>query len=126
VYQAKSDKIRLNIRADELKIGVDTAIPCGLIINELVSNSLKHAFPGEYSGTIEVALFLDKLDYFHLSIKDNGIGFPDSIDFRNTSSLGLQLIITLTEQLEGNISMNNSGGTEFQIVFKKDDYKKRV
>jgi PAS domain S-box-containing protein len=126
VFKMGPDKIKLNINAENIRIGIDTAIPCGLIINELVSNSFKHAFPGNLSGIIEVDLYNCDNGFYRLTVKDDGIGFPHEIDFRKTTSLGLQLVMTLTEQLDGKVELKNNQGTEFNITFAKMDYKDRI
>ena len=93
---------------------------CGLIINELVSNSLKHAFPGEKKGEIEISLSSISNDMIGLLVQDNGIGIPEGIDFRKTESLGLHIVNILVEnQLHGEITMNNDNGTEFRIRFRR-------
>jgi two-component sensor histidine kinase len=99
-------------------LNIDTAIPCGLIINELVSNSLKHAFP-QPSLDNEIAIAIHPADgnRFRLVVSDNGRGFPQGIDFRDTDSLGLQLVCTFTEQLEGAIELDTRNGTAFIITF---------
>jgi PAS domain S-box-containing protein len=112
-------------------LAIDTAIPCGLMINELVSNSLKYAFPNNRSGEIFISLQFGGLalstpvdEYqFILIIRDNGVGFPEDLDFRNTKSLGLQLVCRLTKQIGGSIELNRSQGTEFRIVFANPIYQ---
>jgi two-component sensor histidine kinase len=117
-YGVKPDGIKLKINVHEVLMGVDTAIPCGLIINELVSNSLRHAFPNGKEGEIRIDLLRSINDNtFTLVISDNGSGFPKDLDFRNTETMGLQLVITLVKQLNGTIELDSSGGTKFQIVF---------
>jgi two-component sensor histidine kinase len=96
------------------------AIICGLIINELVSNSLKHAFPEGREGEIRIGLCSE--NKFTLMVNDNGIGFPEDLDFRNTESLGLQLAIMLVEQSEGAIELDRSGGTAFNITFARPQH----
>ncbi|MGD0235319.1 MAG: histidine kinase dimerization/phosphoacceptor domain -containing protein [Syntrophorhabdales bacterium] len=117
-------RVSLKTQVDDILLGIDTAIPCGLIINELVSNSLKHAFP-EKQGEIFVDLHRDD-GRFTLIVRDNGVGLPESVDFRNTDSLGLQLVCTLTDQLDGAIELNRIGGTEFKITFGEIKYKERA
>ncbi|MBC7185646.1 MAG: PAS domain S-box protein [Calditrichaeota bacterium] len=120
-YSVNPERITLTTHAEEVSLGIDAAIPCGLIINELVSNCLKHAFPDGRSGEVQVSL-LPKNGMYELRVKDNGVGFPKDLDFRNTDSLGLQLVTTLTEQLDGTIELNCNGeGTEFRILFKRDE-----
>ena len=96
---------------------METAIPCGLIINELVSNSLKYAFP-DGEGEINVSLMHYHGHKFCLTISDNGIGIPEDLDFENTESLGFRLTNNLTQQLEGEILLDRSKGTKFQIIFE--------
>jgi two-component sensor histidine kinase len=99
---------------------VDTAIHCGLIINELVSNSLKHAFPGDQSGEIRISLRSAEENEFELVVTDNGTGLPKDMDFRNTETFGLQMVNLLVEgKLCGSLKLNHENGTEFQIRFKE-------
>ena len=102
---------------DNVVLGVDTAIPCGLIINELVSNALKYAFPNNQGGEICIDLRTTSDQKFTLVVKDNGAGFPEDLDFRKTSSLGLRLVNTLVKQLRGNIDLARDSGTQFRIEF---------
>jgi Signal transduction histidine kinase len=102
---------------DNVLPDVDPAIHCGLIINELVSNSLKHAFPRGKRGEIQIALSSDTDKKLTLVVGDNGIGFPKDLDFQNTESLGLQVVVTLVKKLKGTIELDRSSGTEFKIVF---------
>jgi PAS domain S-box-containing protein len=116
-YGVNTNVIRLKINSDDVFLGVDTAIPCGLIINELVSNSLKYAFPDGREGEIHIELRVDDGGQFTLMISDNGVGFPKDLDFRDTGSLGLQLVNTLVGQLEGTIELDRSSGTALRIAF---------
>ncbi len=123
-YEVSSSKVELKIKVDETSMGIDTAIPCGLIINELVSNSLKYAFPDGREGEINIGFHSDD-GKFNLVVGDNGVGFPEELDFRNTQSLGLQLVNTLTGQLDGEIYLDKNGGTEFRITFAEIEHRKR-
>ncbi|MBU7030095.1 MAG: PAS domain S-box protein [Theionarchaea archaeon] len=117
-YEASPERIAVITDMDIL-LGIDVAIPCGLIINELVSNSLKHAFPGDRKGEIRIAIHEIGENEIALVISDNGVGMPEDFDFRNTESLGLHLVTILAEdQLQGSISLDRSRGTEFQVRFK--------
>jgi len=118
-YQSHSSHVELKLDVEDITLGIDSAIPCGLIINELVSNSLKYAFPNGREGVISVALrSLNKKDV-ELAVSDNGIGMPEDLDFRNTKSLGLHLVTILAEdQLEGEIKLSRDKGTEFRIKLK--------
>ncbi len=117
-YRADAGVVTLRvIVSDAVRLGVGTAIPCGLIVNELVSNALKHAFPGGRAGEVRVELDRDERGKLVLAVSDTGVGFPADIDFRTTGSLGLKLVATLADQLEGSIELGRSGGTTFKITF---------
>ena len=118
-YQSHSSHVELKVNVEDITLGIDSAIPCGLIINELISNSLKYAFPNGREGVISVALrSLNKKDV-ELAVSDNGIGMPEDLDFRNTKSLGLHLVTILAEdQLEGEIKLSRDKGTEFRIKLR--------
>jgi len=115
-YGVDSSAIQLVLNISDILLDIDTAIPCGLIINELVSNSLKHAFPAGEKGEVCVNLSSNTDNKFKLIVSDNGVGFPEDLNFRNTESLGLQLVNTLINQLGGAIELDKSGGTAFKIT----------
>jgi PAS domain S-box-containing protein len=117
-YGVSPDRVGLKIDVTDIQLGLDTAIPCGLIIHELVSNCLKHAFPENRTGEIRVGMHQDGDRYF-LIVSDNGAGFKGRSDFRTVSNLGLQLVDTLTSQIAGNIDFHTNGGTEFIISFRQ-------
>jgi PAS domain S-box-containing protein len=124
-YGISQDQIKLIINVKDIMLNIETAVPCGLIITELVSNSLKHAFPQGRKG--ELKLSVKKFDdNFELIISDSGIGFPEDLDYKKTHSLGLELVNTLVHQIEGTISMDSYHGTEFKIIFKESEYKERI
>lgn len=117
-YGTSLDKVALNIEAEEVLLRIDSAIPCGLIINELISNSLKHAFPDGKRGEINIGLHSSNEKDIELVVSDNGVGIPEDLDFRKTKSLGLRLVTILAEdQLHGQIKVNRKKGTKFQIKF---------
>jgi PAS domain S-box-containing protein len=119
-FGGRSSGIMLNLNIDDVEIGIDSAIPCGLIINELVTNSLKYAFPGEKKGEIKIVLGKKDGNEYELTVSDNGIGFPEDIDFSKTETLGLHLVSMLAEhQLSGKINLDRSRGTEFSIIFRE-------
>ncbi len=121
------NKIALKTEIEGVSLLLDYAIPCGLIINELVSNCLKHAFPQERKGQIMIALHSISEDEIELIVSDDGIGLPKDLDVRNTESLGLHLVTTITEhQLGGRIDVNREKGTEFHLQFKPKGYKARI
>lgn len=117
-YGADPKVINLTLSIDDGFVGIDTAIPCGLIINELVSNSLKYAFPNGRQGSIGISMRRTEGNLVNLAVKDDGVGLPKDLDYRNTDTLGLQLVATLVEQLEGNIQLDRERGTEFTITFR--------
>ncbi|HSE84066.1 MAG TPA: PAS domain S-box protein [Thermodesulfobacteriota bacterium] len=119
MYGVNSDAVQLDVNVDNVSLDIDTAIPCGLIINELVSNSLKYAFPRGKKGRICIILRKDGSpdNLYSLVVGDNGVGFPRDLDIRNTESLGLQLVMDLVEQIEGKIELDRSIGTVFKITF---------
>jgi PAS domain S-box-containing protein len=129
-YEINTGKVHLKINVEDASLGIDTAIPCGLVINELLSNCLKHAFPEDRTGTVTVIFNKNKIEdglECNMVVSDNGIGIPEDLDIRKTKSLGLQLIITLVEhQLGGTIDLDRTNGTRFHIHFKGISYKKRI
>ncbi|MDZ8224230.1 PAS domain S-box protein [Nostoc sp. ChiVER01] len=116
-YQIYPGKIALETDIDSVSLNADQAIACGLVINELISNALKHAFPNQQAGIISIAL-RNVDNSIEMTIRDNGIGLPDNLDWTTTDSLGLSLVYDLvTEQLEGDITLERNHGTVFKIKF---------
>jgi two-component system, sensor histidine kinase PdtaS len=119
--------IKLILDVGEVYFNIDTAVPLGLIINELVSNSLKYAFCDRENGEISISLKkTDDSGIYHLKVGDDGVGFPSDLDFDNTPSLGLKLVSTLVNQLDGEIELINDYGTCFHITIQEQKYKERV
>ena len=116
-YRTDDTQITLTLSVDQVLLDVDAAIPCGLLLNELISNCLKHAFPDHRKGDVSVDLHADPSGRVTLTIRDNGIGFPADLDFRNSNTLGLQLVTGLVEQLQGTITMTRDVGCAFTITF---------
>ena len=114
---ADPDQILFSVDAGDFLLGIDEAIPCGLIVNELVSNSLKHAFPDGRKGEISVRCHTEEEGLITLTVSDNGVGLPPGLDFRNTETLGLQLVTMLVKQLGGDIEVDGAG-TTFVVHFK--------
>jgi PAS domain S-box-containing protein len=114
-YGNTAANIQYKLDVINIFLPLDQSIPLGLIINELISNTLKYAFP-HGSGEINIQLMQTKYEY-HLIVADNGIGIPQEIDLENTDSLGMQLVHSLTEQLEGNLIYSSEYGTKFQLIF---------
>lgn len=121
-----SDLIKLKINFENIWLNMDTVIPCGLIITELVTNSLKYAFPDNMSGEINIDLKSLGKGEFLLCVWDNGVGISKDIKFEELKTLGLLLIDSLVKQLDGNIILDRSQGTLFKIKFKELKYKDRL
>lgn len=126
LYGVKKGVIEAQITVDNIEMGIDTAIPLGLIINELVTNSLKHAFPEvKDGGKIQISLKKEG-ELFTLKINDNGVGIPDTQKMENTNTLGLQLVQNLVNQLNGTMLMSGKDGTKVKLLFEELKYKKRM
>lgn len=110
--------IQLDVQVDAIALELDQAVSCGLILNELMTNALKYAFPDDRSGTIRVELHSEPEGWFTLRVVDDGVGLPQGFDFKNTRSLGLQLVNSLVRQLDGEIVLEPASGTSIRIVFK--------
>ena len=115
-HQISSSRIELKTKVDDVQLGVELAIPCGLIINELVTNALKHAFPADCGGKIEIEL-TQREEGLALCVRDNGVGIPEEIGLRNSETLGLRLVRSLVMQLEGKARIQRSEGTAIEITF---------
>lgn len=120
-YVTDPGKVRLIMNLENLMVDINTTVPLGLIVNELLTNSMKHGFIEGKEGEILID-FHKEDETFVLIVGDTGVGFPEDLDFRNTSTLGLQLVNNLTSQLDGKIELNKNNGTEFRITFE-EQYK---
>ncbi|MBF0317422.1 MAG: PAS domain-containing protein [Nitrospirae bacterium] len=119
-YKVNRSVIMLTLDIDEIPFNIDTAMSCGLILTELISNSLRHAFPNNRKGKLTISLHQNVSGDFTLTVKDNGIGMPKGFDFRNPNSLGLHLAVSMVEnKLNGQIDLQSNNGTEFCIIFKE-------
>jgi len=118
-YSVSEEKVKLILNLEKINLNLDNSIPTGLIVNELITNAIKHAFPSSAKGFINVNLKSEN-NTVYLEVKDNGKGFDSNIDFRNTNSLGLQLVSTLIDQIEGDLKFKSEKdkGTEVLITFK--------
>ena len=114
-YGVENTKVKFNVNSEAF-LNIDTAIPCGLIVSELISNALKYAFAQRPAGEIFIETRQEN-GTFELWVKDDGIGFPEDLDFRNTQSLGMRLVNSLTRQLQGKIELQRACGTCFRISF---------
>lgn len=120
-YVTDPNHVKLNMDLENAMVDINTTVPLGLIVNELVTNSMKHGFVGSVEGEIKIN-FHKVGDEFILIVSDTGVGFPEDLDFRNTSTLGLQLVNNLTGQIDGDIELDRRHGTQFKITFK-EQYK---
>ena len=120
-YGRPGGGIGLEFALDDIYLNLDTSIPCGLIINEVVSNSLKYAFQGRESGTVKIHFSKESDGKLKLIVSDDGIGLPKNFDIENAESLGLQLVTTLITQIGGELEIDSSEvtGTSFNILFKE-------
>ncbi len=122
-YGINQEAIVLRCDIRDVSLPIDAAIPCGLIINELTSNALKHAFPPGTAGEITITMARTDDDNVLLTVSDTGAGFPKDVNWRKSKSLGLNLVMDLTKQLGGAVEMNSDRGTTFKITFKESRTK---
>ncbi len=123
-YSATSKNVAIEMNIEDINLNVETGIPCGLMITEMASNSFKYAFPDDRKGTIFITLASTNGGYM-LRVADDGVGLPDDFDFASTDSLGMQLVNTLVDQLDGTIDIDSSDGTKFTVEFQEQKSKKR-
>ena len=116
-YNPGEKQVCLRVEVQPVGLGIDAAVPCGLIVNELVSNALKHAFPNGNGGEVTIQLSSQENGQVELSIADNGVGLPENVDLENTPSLGLQLVNALVGQLEGSLELRRDQGTQYTLRF---------
>jgi two-component sensor histidine kinase len=118
VYFVNSNLVRLRLELEPVSLELNQAIPCGLILNELLANCLKYAFPDTRQGEILVALGCQG-DRLTLRVADNGIGLPPGLDWRKTQTLGLRIVNILARQLMGTVHLEASAGADFSLIFQK-------
>ncbi len=123
-YRTGPVPVSLLVDVEEVYLTVDTAIPCGLMINELVSNALKHAFRGGEGSTVTIRLQRDNTEFL-LTVQDNGVGLPPEVDPATTETLGLQLVSTLTRQIGGILTVCRDHGTRFEVRFEEQPPHRR-
>jgi two-component sensor histidine kinase len=122
-YGLDPSKVQLVVNIPEITIDVETMMPCGLIINELVSNAFKYAFPDDRAGVVTIGLLMGKDNEITLSVKDDGAGIPDDLNIYETKSLGLQIVSALTNQIQGDLELVKGNGTEIRITFKEKKFR---
>jgi two-component sensor histidine kinase len=116
-YRRPDGRITLELDVEEIALEINVAIPCGLMLNELLSNALKHAFPGGRPGAVAITLRQAPPGTCVLTVRDTGVGLPEGLDIRQTDSLGLQLVSLLIAQLGGTLTLERGGGTTFRLTF---------
>ena len=124
-YNLDPERVHIRIEIEKIDLNIETATPLGLIVTELVSNSIKHAFPHNQKGEIIVSLSCDN-DEFLLTVSDNGVGIPEDFDIEKTETLGLKLVNTLVKQIDGVVELDKTKGTNFKIKFKELKYIERI
>ncbi|HSB97707.1 MAG TPA: histidine kinase dimerization/phosphoacceptor domain -containing protein, partial [Spongiibacteraceae bacterium] len=120
-YVVDSQRIKITVQAEAVALSITKAIPCGLIVNELITNALKHAFPGEASGTIKVLLELIDGAQVLLAVSDDGVGLKAGVNLTDSKTLGLELVTILADQLGGKLTIQRSQPTCFSILFPIDE-----
>jgi len=125
-YGVDRKAIRLVFDTSNAFLSLDSAVPCGLIVNELVSNALKYAFPGGRTGEIRISLYGDRDGRMALVVRDNGVGLPPDTDLERSSSLGLRLVRMLAQQLGAEIHIDGSKGAEFKLIFVEGKKKEQA
>lgn len=123
-YSLNSEQVKLNLKTEDIMLDVNTAVPLGLIVNELVSNSMKHAFPDGKEGEIDIKFFKED-DNYVLVVKDDGVGMSSDLDINRTETLGLQVVDSLITQIHGDLKLIREGGTIFQISFREPDFRNK-
>lgn len=116
-YRVNPNIVKMNAEVEEVYLSINKAIPCGLVINELVSNALKHAFPDSKKGEIQIKLYSNRQNRTKLVVSDDGIGLPENLNIQEPETLGLQLVNDLVKQIEGTVKLDRTKGTTFYISF---------
>ncbi|MEZ4922363.1 MAG: PAS domain S-box protein [Crocinitomicaceae bacterium] len=119
-YDVSNERTTLDLEVDQVNLALDQAIPCGLILNELITNALKYAYPGEKKGKITIAVW-EEVGKVFLKVKDYGVGLPPGFKIDESESLGLSLVDTLIDQIDGELILKTDSGTEFLIIFDKQE-----
>lgn len=119
VYNINASRIKLLININNIHLNINTAIPCGLLINEIITNAIKHGFADNKKGEIKINMEKDENDYFHLEISNNGMELSTSIDYKNSESTGMELIRVLIIQLSAEVELIKENGILYKLKFKK-------
>jgi two-component sensor histidine kinase len=125
-YIKDPEKIQLNLEIEQLMLDINTVIPLGLILNEILTNTFKYAFPGDADGIVEVKFIKKENNEFLLEVCDDGAGLPPDFHEKKTESLGMRLIHSLTEQIRGELEINSDHGTQVRVKFQELNYPKKI
>jgi PAS domain S-box-containing protein len=125
-FRIDAGRIRLETDLEHIHLDINSAVPCGLLVSELITNALKHAFPGDRKGVVGIRLHRREDGFVEIRVADDGVGFLEAVDFCKTESLGLQIVTLLANQLEGTIELDRENGTAFTISFRELQYKPRT
>jgi len=117
--RGEARNVSVDTEIEELAIGIDVAVNCGLILNELLSNCFKHAFPDGRDGEVKISFSRIKRDLVELAVTDNGVGIPPELDIAKVTTFGLDLVKELVSRIKGEISCDRNHGTEFRIRFRE-------
>jgi two-component sensor histidine kinase len=124
--QDKSDQVRLEMDLKEVQLDINSAVPSGLLINEVIVNAINHAFPDGRKRVVQIGLKPAPGETIEVRVADDGIGFPEGMDFRKSESFGTQLINLLAKQLEATVELDRTGGTAFTVTFRELKYAPRI
>lgn len=125
-YLDKQDRVRLETDFEDVSLDINAAVPCGLILNELVSNALKHAFPEGRSGTIRIGLQKDPTGAIELRVADDGVGLPAGFDLRGSGGFGMEIVNLLVDQLDARFEVEDTKGASFKVTFGATKYLPRL
>ncbi|MGD1856221.1 MAG: sensor histidine kinase [Leptolyngbyaceae cyanobacterium] len=121
-YRSSVSQTKINVDTSNIYLNIDVAVPCGLIINELVSNALKYAFPQHQTGEVNITISKKANQDLILTVSDNGIGLPAEVNIEQTATMGLRMVKALIQQISGSLIVNREAGTSFQIIFPQKLY----
>lgn len=124
-YGINPNLVQLVTNIADISVDLDLMVPCGLIVNELITNALKHGFPNGRQGEVRIDLLDTGSDKLTMVVSDNGVGMPEGMDLQKQNTLGLELVCMLTKQIGGDLVMESKGGVEFRITFNRNRYKRR-
>ncbi len=126
VYRPQPGLVQLETEFEDVTLDIASAMPCGLLLNELISNALKHAFPENWTGRVRIGLKHRPAGLIEIRVADDGVGFPEDLDFAKAESFGLQIVNLLVRQLDATIELDRTNGTAFTVTFRELKYASRA